>query len=127
MSEVSPSFPGGMPSPATVFGTTPDHPDTRTKIRRVEPAMNVADFTAVSNLDPFQRGMGQDFQAKLDFIFSGLNNIFHHHFPDLNWKEQTCEFQGKKVKDWGHLRPCEQGGPSALMTVNWKTRRECSR
>ena len=83
MPEVSPSFPGGLPSPAAVFGTAPDHPDTRTKIRSVERAMNAVDFTAVSNLDPFQRGMGQDFQAEQDFIFSGLNNISHHHFPDL--------------------------------------------
>ena len=83
MLEVSPSFPGGLPPPAAVFGTTPDHPDTRTKIRSVERAMNAEDLTAVSNLDPFQRGMGQDFQAEHDFIFSGLNNISHHHFPDL--------------------------------------------
>ena len=83
MPEVSPSFPGGLPSPAAVFGTTPDHPDTRTKIRSVERAMNAADFTAVSNLDPFQPSMGQDFQAEHDFIFSGLNNISHHHFTDL--------------------------------------------
>ena len=83
MLEVSPSFPGGLLSPAAVFGTTPDHPETRTKIRSVEWAMNVADFTAVSNLDPLQWGMGQDFQAEQDFIFSSLNNISHHHFPDL--------------------------------------------
>jgi len=73
-----PAPPFRLSPPATVFCTTPDHSEARTKVRLIEATKRVDDIHAVPHFNPLNRRLGDGLNRYCRGIAADLRDITHH-------------------------------------------------